>query len=86
MVDSRHGPLEPDLQLLEWLEFHGKEKLMVLTKIDKLPRSMLLSSVKRTSEVLNLDSDSFVLFSAKTGEGKDKILKWIEQMTKTRLG
>jgi GTP-binding protein len=86
IIDSRRGPLEPDLQLSEWLDFYEKNKLIVLTKTDKLSRSELLSNVKKTSQALNLSSDSFVLFSAKTGEGKDKILKWIERMTETRLG
>ena len=82
LIDSRRGPLEPDLQLWEWLDFYGKNKLIVLTKADKLSQPQLLSNVKKTSQTLNLSSDSFVLFSAKTGEGKDKILNWIEQVAK----
>ena len=82
LIDSRRGPLEPDLQLSEWLDFYGKRKLIVLTKTDKLSRSALLSNVKKTCQVLNLNSDSLVLFSAKTGEEKDKILKWIAQVIK----
>jgi GTP-binding protein len=78
LIDSRRGVLEQDLQLLEWLNFYGKERLIVLTKTDKLNRSELLSCVKQTSETLSVDSDSLVLFSAKTGEGKDRILRWIE--------
>jgi GTP-binding protein len=82
LIDSRHGPMEPDWQLLEWLDFYGKKKLIVLTKTDKLSRSTLSSNVKNTCQVLNLSADSFVLFSAKTGEGKNKILKWIGQVVK----
>jgi GTP-binding protein len=82
LIDSRRGILEPDLQLLEWLNFYGKERLIVLTKTDKLNRSELLSCVKQTSETLSVDSDSLVLFSAKTGEGKDRILRWIEGVIK----
>jgi len=80
LIDSRRGVLEPDLQLLEWLDFYGKESLIVLTKTDKLNRSELLSCVNKTRETLSADSDSLVLFSAKTGEGKDKIMRWIEQV------
>ena len=80
LIDSRRGPLEPDLQLSEWLDFYEKRQLIVLTKTDKLSRSALLGSVKKTCHVLDLDSDSIVVFSAKTGEGKDKILNWIQQM------
>jgi GTP-binding protein len=77
LLDARHEPFEADLQLLEWLDFYQREKLIVLTKIDKLSRSALLLNVKNTSRILNVNSDSFVLFSAKTGEGKEKILGWI---------
>jgi GTP-binding protein len=77
LLDARHQPFEADLQLTQWLNFYQREKLVVLTKIDKLSRSALLINVKNTSKILNLNSDSLVLFSAKTGEGKEKILKWI---------
>jgi GTP-binding protein len=82
LIDARRGLLEPDLQLSEWLDFYEKNKLIVLTKTDKLSRSVLLLNVKKICQALNLSSDSLVLFSAKTGEGKDKIFKWIEQVAK----
>ena len=78
LIDSRRGPLEPDLQLLDWLDFYRKRKLIVLTKTDKLSRSAQLESVRKTCRALALDSDLLVIFSAKTGEGKDKILRWIQ--------
>lgn len=84
LIDSRRGVLEPDLQLLEWLDFYGRERLVVLTKTDKLNRSELLSCVNRARETLNMDSDSLILFSAKTGEGKDKILRWIERVIENK--
>jgi GTP-binding protein len=80
LIDARHEPFEADLQLLEWLDFYHREKLVVMTKIDKLSRSALLLNVKKTSKILNLNSDSLVLFSAKTGEGKEKILNWISDL------
>ena len=84
LIDSRRGPLEPDLQLVEWLDFYRIRKLIVLTKTDKLSRSALARSVNQTCHFLDLDSNSLVIFSAKTGEGKDKILNWIGQMTEKR--
>jgi GTP-binding protein len=82
LLDARHQPFEADLQLLEWLDFYHREKLVVLTKIDKLSRSPLLLNVEKTSKILNLNSDSLTLFSAKTGEGKEKILNWISGLLK----
>jgi GTP-binding protein len=82
LIDARHEPFEADLQLLEWLDFYQRKKLVVLTKIDKISRSALLLNVKKTSKILSLNSDSLVLFSAKTGEGKEKILNWISDLLK----
>jgi GTP-binding protein len=84
LIDSRRGILEADLQLLGWLDFYRKERLIVLTKCDKLKPSELLSCVKQTRETLSVDSDSLVSFSAKTGEGKDKLLRWIERVIKNK--
>ncbi len=84
LIDSRRGLLEPDLELLEWLDFFGKEKLIVLTKTDKLTRSELSLCIGKASQVLHADKDSLVLFSTKTGEGKDKILKWIERVIENK--
>jgi GTP-binding protein len=81
LVDCRRGLLEPDMQLSEWLDFYGIRKLVVLTKTDKLSRSALAESVRNTHQALNLDAGSLVSFSAKTGEGKDRILDWIQQIT-----
>ena len=81
LIDSRRGPLEPDLELLEWLDHYGKEKLIVLTKTDKLSRSALAEAVRTTCETLKLESGSLISFSAKTGQGKDEILNWIREVT-----
>ncbi len=81
LIDSRRGPLEPDLELVRWLDHYGKPKLIVLTKIDKLSRSALSESSGSTREVLELESESLILFSAKTGQGKDEILNWIRKVT-----
>lgn len=81
LLDSRRGALEPDIELCQWLDFFGKRKLIVLTKKDKLSRSALAESKRSVSQVLGLDSDSLIPFSAKTGEGKEKILIWIQQVT-----
>ena len=83
LLDARREPFEADLQLLEWLDYYHREKLVVLTKTDKLSRSALVLNVENASKILNINSDSFVLFSAKTGEGKEKILNWMSGLLKT---
>jgi len=86
LIDARHEPFEADLQLLEWLDFYQREKLVVLTKTDKLSRSALVLNARSTSEIVNVDSDSLVLFSAKTGQGKEEILSWISDLLIRRSG
>jgi GTP-binding protein len=81
LVDSRRGPLEPDLELLQWLQHYGKPKLTVLTKIDKLSRSGLSDSIRNTCDILKSEPDSLICFSAKTGAGKDRILNWIKEVS-----
>jgi GTP-binding protein len=81
LVDSRRGPMDPDLELVQWLQHYGKPKLIVLTKIDKLNRSGLSDSIKNTCAVLKSKPDTLVCFSAKTGAGKDQILNWIKEVS-----
>lgn len=81
LVDSRRGPLEPDMQLVEWLDFYRKRKLIVLTKSDKLSRSALAQGVRNACQLLDVELESLVPFSARTGKGKDRILDWIQKVT-----
>src|SRR6478736_2776572 len=36
LLDARRGWMEKDLELKQWLEFHGRPLMVVATKIDKL--------------------------------------------------
>lgn len=84
IIDIRHPPFESDRQLLEWLDFYHKETLVVLTKADKLSRSNALLNQKKTAQQLRKEINSLVVFSAKTGEGKDKVMKWISSAIETQ--
>lgn len=77
IIDIRHPPFESDLQLLEWLDFHNRQTLVVLTKADKLSRSKALLNQRKAEEELQKKNNSIVIFSAKTRQGKDQVLKWI---------
>ncbi len=77
IIDIRHPPFESDIQLLEWLDFYQKKSLVALTKADKLSRSNALLNQRRASEILQKKTDNIIIFSAKTMQGKDEILKWI---------
>jgi len=50
--------------------------------VDKIGRTQRPSHLKRIAETLNLDADApLLVFSAQTGEGKEKIWEWIAEAT-----
>jgi len=76
IVDSRHEPTKLDLQLHDWLKHSAKPRLIVATKSDKLSNNELRESLSRVKRVFN--EDSVVVYSAKTGRGRDQVWGWIE--------
>ena len=76
IVDSRHEPTKLDLQLHEWLERHGKPRLIVATKSDKLSNNELRKSMERARLAFN--EDRMVAYSARTGRGRDEVWRQIE--------
>src|SRR5438309_662066 len=75
IVDSRHEPTKLDLQLHEWLERHGKPRLIVATKSDKLSNNELRKSMERARLAFN--EDRMVAYSARTGRGRDEVWRQI---------
>jgi GTP-binding protein len=78
LIDVRHPPTAEDQRTRGWLLQWQRPLLIVATKVDKIGRSQRPSHLKRISETLKLDAASPVMvFSAQTGEGREKIWEWI---------
>jgi GTP-binding protein len=78
LIDVRHPPSTEDQHTRDWLLQWQRPLLVVATKVDKIGRPQRPSHLKQITEALHVDAESPVLlFSAQTGEGKDKILEWI---------
>jgi GTP-binding protein len=77
IVDSRHEPTEQDLQLHEWLEHFGRPRLIVATKSDKLSNNELRNNIERVRRMLN--EDTTIIYSAKTGVGRDRVWQAIRE-------
>lgn len=75
LVDSRIPPTPQDLETVGWLEYFGIQRLVILTKSDKLSRNQLVQSVKRTKEMLG--TEDLIPFSAVSGFGKDAVWRRI---------
>jgi len=78
ILDVRREPSEEDLQLIDWLSFYRRRCLIVLTKIDKLNRGERAERLRRIEEALRrFPGMETLVFSAKTGEGKDPLWREI---------
>lgn len=71
MIDARHGPQDNDIRMFEWLQFHGKRTVVVLTKTDKLNRAERSKNVAAIAYALGLDADVLLSYSAETHHGRD---------------
>ncbi len=80
LVDARHPPTRTDLEVMEFLGSVGLPVLVVLTKIDKLPRSRREGAVERAARILQVEPDQVLPFSARTGEGREELLEALEAL------
>lgn len=73
ILDIRRNPSEDDLMLIDWLSHYDKQMLFVLTKADKLSKNKIIVHRRMIRETLQVDDAALITFSAKTGEGKERI-------------
>lgn len=74
LIDSNIPPQNSDLQLVEWLQSHGKLFQLVGTKTDRLSGNKLKQSLK----ALEAEFGGEVLpYSSKSGTGKDELWRVI---------
>ena len=79
LVDIRHGPTELDLGLQEMLIANGRERLVVLTKADKVKRGKRASMQFQVQKQLGLARPPAVV-SVKTGEGRKELLSQLDEL------
>jgi len=88
ILDIRHDPSEDDLDLIVWLESRGIPYTLALTKSDKVSGHVAAGQHRRILEVIAAqkapgqqagsgEPRSATRFSAKTGEGRDELLRTI---------
>jgi GTP-binding protein len=80
IIDIRRDPAEGDLDLLEWLDAFMVARAVVLTKADKLSKSEARVREDRIRAALGAyGGGSVIRFSAKTGEGKERVWASIKE-------
>ena len=79
LVDASIPPQKSDRQLVEWLRKAGREFIIVATKADRLSGNKLKQSVSALEEELGTKP---LVYSSKTGAGKDELWKLIRNHVK----
>jgi GTP-binding protein len=79
LVDARRGWMENDLQLKQWIEFHGKAYVVVATKVDKLNQKERSASQKDIRRAY--PDGPLVWFSGLTGQGVKELWQTILKTT-----
>jgi len=85
ILDIRRDPAAHDLDLLRWLDHYRIPVLPVLTKTDKLSKSQVLLRAREIGDMLMKGAGlksipNPILFSARTGEGRDALWSMIEAL------
>jgi len=73
VIDIRRDLSSQDLAFLKWLYFYNMPILIVTTKIDKLSHNKINARLIKLEPQLIFYDPDFVLFSAKTNEGRNLI-------------
>lgn len=75
IIDLRHELKKLDRELIDWLRYQGRAYLPVYTKADKLTRNKQFQQARALDAALTLTADDRVIFSSKTGQGRDDLIK-----------
>jgi GTP-binding protein len=75
LIDARHDPTAEDMRMVDYLAGIGMPTLFVLTKIDKLKSLERERRIRGARDLLGVEDEQLVPFSAVTGEGRDELLE-----------
>ncbi len=75
LIDSRVGPTEKDKQMKDWLDFYSIPYVVIATKVDKLNSSERKKLEEKVRRAFKDESVRIVPFSSKTREGREQVLK-----------
>ena len=83
LIDSRHEPQRIDLEFIEWLGENEVPFSIVFTKADKQSRTKTQTNVNGFLNKLREQWEElppYFVTSAETGEGRDSVLSYIEEI------
>ena len=84
ILDIRRTPKDEELNLIDWLEHHSIDRILVLTKADKLSKTKQNKQRAVAAETLAVDPSDLIMFSAKTRKGRGQVWRAIEHLVEIR--
>lgn len=82
--DIRRDPSADDLQMITYLNYHVLPFTVIATKCDKLSRMKQKERVRAVANAYGLGVDNVLSVSGLTGEGKEALLKKINEVIKNK--
>lgn len=84
LIDSRHEPTYLDELMVSWLEYYEIPFAVILTKSDKISSNKMQKQIYRASKIVNNEDlcIDYIPFSTVTNEGKNEVLKLVEEYLK----
>ena len=85
LIDVRHEPQKIDLEFIEWLGENGVPFSLIFTKADKLSGGKAAGNVRRYLTELSKQWEELpphFVTSNVTGQGRDEVLNYIEEINR----
>ena len=80
IMDIRRTPGPEDMNMLDWLNHYDVPSIPVLTKSDKLSKTKQQKQFIKIVTTLSSNKDNFILFSAKSRQGKEKVWNAVKNL------
>ncbi len=78
LMDLRRTPKQEEIDLINWFKHYSIPAILVLTKADKFSKQKRTVHQNKCSSALELTPEEFIVFSAKSRLGKEKLWEKIE--------
>lgn len=80
LMDLRRTPQAEEFNIMDWLHHYKIPTILVLTKADKLSKTKQMKQRRLAADTLGIDMNDLLLFSAKSGQGKEALWELIERV------
>ena len=85
LVDIRHEPTGQDVQMYDYLKYHGLDGIVVATKADKISRNAMAKNLGVIRRTLGMKPEDIVVpVSSLKKTGWEELLSRLEELLETQ--